>query len=243
MPREKILRWPDERRRGTAGEFRQIRADVAHDLGSRGTRSQGLLKIGKRNPCVAQHAFGFKVDSDGGAALGYATVFADGQPRLCPFESGQRRIIRQTEIRQLRLDAFELLRSLVERPLGSSSAGEFPDTTRALSGQTEVVEQCQRVTASWRLPVSPGCTGLPEQLSALMPMPWSARLALKLRRSASRSRIRSGSLCAADGQCPQATPRNSTPRAPAGARSPTEPGPGRRDGAPPLTTAELPAAP
>src|SRR6266542_3727209 len=60
-----------------------------------------------------------------------------------------------------------------------------------------------RVTASWRRPCSPGCNGLPEQLSALIAMPCSARRALKLLRSASLSSIRSRSRCGADDQLPQ----------------------------------------
>ncbi len=44
-----------------------------------------------------------------------------------------------------------------------------------------------RVTSSWRRPASPGCTGFPEQLSALIAMPWSASRARNSRRAVALS--------------------------------------------------------
>ena len=60
-----------------------------------------------------------------------------------------------------------------------------------------------RVTSSCRRPASPGCTGLPEQLSALIPMPCASSRARKSRRAGALSSSRSSSMCGAVDQLPQ----------------------------------------
>src|SRR5438309_3735454 len=57
-----------------------------------------------------------------------------------------------------------------------------------------------RVTSRCRPPVSPGCSGLPEQLRALIERPWSRSLAMNSARTSELSSIRSSARCGARDQ-------------------------------------------
>src|ERR1700736_1901056 len=68
-----------------------------------------------------------------------------------------------------------------------------------------------RVTSRCRPPVSPGCSGLPEQLRALIKRPWSRSLTMNSSRAGALSSIRSSVRCGARDQLPAANSNRSMP--------------------------------